>query len=61
MTYNTDIAHCEGTDCPLASECKRFQYYKIWKEKEKEERLTPFVKPMYSNGKCENLIELWTN
>ena len=58
MTYNNDIAHCEGTGCPLANECKRFQLYKIWKEKKKEEWLTPFVEPRYSNGECENLIEL---
>lgn len=58
MTYNADIAHCEGNDCPLASKCRRFQLYKIWKEKEKEERLTPFVEPRYSNGECENLIEI---
>lgn len=57
MTYNTDIAHCEGTGCPLAEKCRRFQFYKIWKEKEKEEYcLTKGVKPMYNNGKCENFL-----
>lgn len=52
--YNADIAHCEGTDCPLKEKCRRFQLYKIWKEREKEEGLTPFVEPMYNNGKCDN-------
>lgn len=56
--YNADIAHCEGTGCPLAKKCRRFQLYKIWKEKKKEQRLTPFVEPRYSNGECENLIEI---
>lgn len=55
MTYNNDIAHCEGTGCPLANECKRFQLFKIWKEKEKKEyRLTPFVEPRYDDNNCEN-------
>ena len=59
MTYNADIAHCEGIDCPLKEKCRRFQLFKIWKELEKEEYdLTPFVEPRYSNGECENLIEL---
>lgn len=57
MNYNTDTAHCEGTGCPLANKCKRFQLYKIWKEREKKEYcLTPFVKPMYKNGNCENFL-----
>lgn len=56
--YNADIAHCVGTDCPLKKKCRRFQLFKIWKEKKKEEWLTPFVEPRYSNGKCENLIEI---
>lgn len=58
ITYNADIAHCVGTDCPLKEKCRRFQLYEIWKEKKKEERLTPFVEPRYSNGECENLIEI---
>lgn len=59
MNYNADIAHCVGTGCPLANECKRFQLFKIWKEREKEEYdFTPFVEPRYSNGECENLIEI---
>lgn len=53
MDYNNDIAHCEGTGCPLAEKCKRFQLYKIWKEKEKKEYcLTPFVEPSYKNDNC---------
>jgi hypothetical protein len=57
--YNNDIAHCEGTGCPLANKCKRFQYYKIWKGLEKKEYcLTFFVKPMYNNGKCEFFFEI---
>ena len=58
MTYNADIAHCVGTGCPLADKCRRFQLYKIWKEMEKKEWHTSFVEPRYSNGKCENLIEI---
>ena len=57
MNYNADIAHCEGTGCPLANECKRFQLFQHWKEKKKEERLTPFVEPMYKDGKCINFLE----
>lgn len=54
MTYNNDVAHCEGTGCPLASECRRFQYYKIWKGLEKKEYcLTPFVEPSYKNDNCD--------
>lgn len=57
MTYNNDVAHCEGTGCPLAEKCKRFQFYKIWKEKEKKEYcLTPFVKPRYDDDNCENFL-----
>ena len=57
--YNADIAHCEGIDCPLKEKCRRFQLFKIWKEREKEEYVwTPFVEPRYSNGECENLIEI---
>lgn len=57
MTYNNDIAHCEGNDCPLASKCRRFQLFKIWGEREKEEYcLTPFVEPSFNNDKCDNFM-----
>lgn len=57
--YNADIAHCVGTDCPLKEKCRRFQLYKIWKGLEKKEyRLTPFVEPSYSNGKCKTFLEI---
>ena len=62
MTYNNDVAHCEGTDCPLAEKCRRFQYYKIWKEKEKKEYcLTPFVEPRYDDDNCENFLRYERN
>ena len=60
MTYNTDIAHCEGTGCPLKEKCIRFQLYKIWKDL-KEERLTPFVEPSFNNDKCENFLRYERN
>ena len=60
--YNNDIAHCEGTNCPLASKCRRFQLYKIWKEREKEEYvLTPFVEPRYDDDNCENFLRYERN
>ena len=59
MTYNADIAHCEGTDCAIRDRCRRYQLH-LMREKMKviEGYLTSYTMPQYKNGECEIMIKL---
>lgn len=54
MTYNADIAHCEGKECAIRDRCRRYQLH-LMREKMKviEDYLTSYTMPQYENGECE--------
>lgn len=54
MSYNADIAHCEGIECAIRDRCRRYQLH-LMREKIKgvECYVTSYTAPMYKNGQCE--------
>lgn len=56
MSYNNDIAHCNGDGCPLAGQCERYRLFTIWDGLLKAHYpYTNFTEPMYDkeSGDCE--------
>lgn len=52
MSYNADIAHCEGTECAIRDRCRRYQLH-LMREKLQPIYVYSYTEPMYKNGECE--------
>ena len=58
ITYNADIAHCCGRNCPIRDECKRYKLYCMMATSSVL-RYASFISPEYNSEtkECEIFLK----